>query len=83
MKEKERHEKKERKKKIAHVLTKGFFKVSIKREMCFKEHNKIRIATLYPHTRTSWFGRMIFFSLDPLFDLAKYAMQVCLETFPT
>ena len=26
MKEKERHEKKERKKKIAHVLTKGFFK---------------------------------------------------------
>jgi len=62
---------------------KGFFKISIKREKYSKEHNRIRIATLYSHTRTSWFDRMIFFSLDPLFDLAKYAMQVCLETFPT
>ena len=26
---------------------------------------------------------MIFFSMDPLFDLAKYAMQVCLQSFPT
>jgi len=62
---------------------KGFFKISIKREKYFKEHNRIRIATLYTHTRTSWLDRIIFFSLDPLFDLAKYAMQVCLETFPT
>ena len=51
--------------------------------MCFKEHNKIRIATLYPHTCTSWFDCMIFFSVDPLFDLAKYAMQVCFESFRT
>ena len=83
MKEKERHEKKERKKKIAHVLTKGLFKVSIKREKCFKEHNRIRIASIYPHICTSWFDCMIFFSMDPLFDLAKYAIQVCLEIFPT
>ena len=62
---------------------KGFFKISIKREKYSKEHNRIRIATLYPHTCTSWFDCMIFFSMDPLFDLAKYAMQVCLETFPT
>ena len=26
---------------------------------------------------------MTSFSLDPLFDLAKYALQVCLHTFPT
>ena len=51
--------------------------------MSFKEHNRIRIATLYPHCCTSWFDCMIFFSMDPLFDLAKYAMQVCFETFPT
>ena len=51
--------------------------------MCFKEHNRIRIASIYPHTCTSWFDCMIFFSMDPLIDLAKYAMQVCLETFPT
>ena len=51
--------------------------------MCFKEHNRIRIASIYPHTCTSWFDCMIFFSMDPLFDLAKYAMQVCFETFPT
>ena len=80
MKEKKRDMKKG--KKIAHVLTKVFFKVSIKREMCYKEHNRIRIASLYPHTCTSWFDCMISFFMDPLFDLAKYAMQVCLETFP-
>ena len=51
--------------------------------MRFKEHNRIRIASIYPHTCTSWFDCMIFLSMDPLFDLAKYAMQVCLETFPT
>jgi len=56
---------------------------SIKREKCFKEHNRIRIASLYPHTRTSWFYCMIFFSMDPLFDLAKYAIQVCFQSFPT
>ena len=51
--------------------------------MCFKEHNRIRIASIYPHICTSWFDCMIFFSMDPLFDLAKYAIQVCLQTFPT
>ena len=51
--------------------------------MRFKEHNRIKIASIYPHNCTSWFDCMIFFSMDPLFDLAKYAMQVCLETFPT
>ena len=51
--------------------------------MCFKEHNRIRIASSYPHICTSWFDCMIFFSMDPLFYLAKYAMQVCLQTFPT
>ena len=61
---------------------KGFFKISIKREKYFKEHNRIRIASIYPHTCTSWFDCMIF-SMDPLFDLAKYAIQVCLQTFPT
>ena len=83
MMEKKRDMKKREKKEIAHVLTKGFFKVSIKREMCFKEHNKIRIATLYPHTCTSWFDCMIFFSMDPLFDIEKYAMQECLQSSPT
>ena len=62
---------------------KGFIKITIKREKCFKEHNRIRIASIYPHTCTSWFDCMIFFSMDPLFDLAKYAIQVCLQTFPT
>ena len=51
--------------------------------MCFKEHIRIRIASIYPHTCTSWFDCMIFFSMDPLFDFAKYAIQVCLEIFPT
>ena len=62
---------------------KGFFKISIKTEKCFKEHNRIRIATLYPHTCTPWFDCMIFFSTDPLFDLEKYAMQECLQSSPT
>jgi hypothetical protein len=47
-------EKKKRKMriKLAHVLTKKF-QVSIKREMCFKEHSRIRINTIYPpHNHT-------------------------------
>ena len=31
----------------------------------------------FPHTCTPWSECMIFFSMDPLFDLAIYAMQVC------
>ena len=34
--------------KIAHVLTKKF-QVPIKREMCSKEHSRIRLTTLYIH----------------------------------
>jgi hypothetical protein len=31
----------------------------------------------FPHTCTPWSECMIFSSIDPLFDLAIYAMQVC------
>jgi hypothetical protein len=56
-----RDDKKEKKKrkmriKIAHVLTK-IFQVPTKREIYFKEHSRIRLATIYPsyvpHTCTS------------------------------
>jgi hypothetical protein len=57
---KEKKEKKETKRKkkkmtikIAHVLTK-IFQVPIKREMCFKEHSRIKLATInFLHTCTS------------------------------
>ena len=33
---------------------------------------------LLPHTCTPWYKCMTFFSMNPMFDLAIYAMQVCL-----
>ena len=35
--------------KIGHVLAKIFHK----REICFKEHSRIKLVTKYPHTYTS------------------------------
>jgi hypothetical protein len=39
------------KKKIAHVSLQKCSKVST-REICFKEHSRIRLATIYIHPRT-------------------------------
>ena len=55
--------------KIAHVLAKIYHK----REIYFKEHSRIRLATKYPHTCTSWSKNMTSLSLDSGFDLTIYA----------
>ena len=47
-KKKRRKEEKNGEIRIAHVLTK-ISQIPIKREMCCKEHSRIRLATLYIH----------------------------------
>ena len=81
--------KKRRKKrvKIAPILSQKYFQVSRERYV-FKEHSRIRIATIYihhiyPHTCTSWFDYMTQLSLDPRFDFIIYALQVCPSFLPT
>ena len=78
-------EKRERREmnKIAHVFLQMFFKFQT-REICFKEHSRIRLATIYiyPHTCTSWSKSMTFFSLYPCFDFAIYAKQVGFHIHP-
>jgi hypothetical protein len=49
----------------------------------FKEQSRIRIATIYPHTCTSWFDCITHFSLAPLFDFTIHALQVCSSFLPT
>ena len=70
--------------KIAHVFLQKVFQVSKTREICFKEHSRIRLATIYtyPHTCTSWSKSMTYLSLDPCFDFTIYAMQVCSHIYP-
>ena len=50
--------------------------------LSYKEWRKnhcygVIMITPFPHTCTPWSECMLFFSMDPLFDLAIYAMQVC------
>ena len=62
--------------KIAHVLLQKCFQVSKERHI-LKEHSRIRLPTIYPHTCTSWSDYMTQLSLDPRFDFTIYALQVC------
>ena len=78
--------KREEMNKIAYVFLQSCFQVS-KEIYVFKEHSRIRLATIYihhiyPHTCTFWFDCMTQLSLDPRFDLqymhCKYALALSL-----
>ena len=55
--------------KLTHVLAKIFHK----REIYFKEHSRIRLATKYSTHMHILTKSMTFLSLDPGFDLTIYA----------
>ena len=76
-------EKRKKKKinKIAPVFLQSCFQVS-KERYVFKQHSRIRLATIYihhihPYTCTSWFDCMTQLSLDSRFDFTIYVLQVC------
>ena len=74
--------KKKKMNKIAHIFLQSCFQVS--NERCvFKEHSRIRLATIYPYTCTSWFDCMTQLSLDLGFDFTIYALQACSSLLPT
>ena len=73
--------------KIAPAFLQKNFQVS-KERYVFKEHSRIRLATIYihhihPHTCTSWFDYMTQLSLVPLFNFTIYSLQVCSSFLPT
>jgi hypothetical protein len=70
--------------KIAHVLLQKFFKFQI-REICFKEHSRIRLATIYisTHTCTSWSKSMTFFSWILVLTLQYMQYKYVLIFIPT
>jgi len=72
----EKKRKKEKMNKIAYVFFQSCFQVS-KERYVFKEHSRIRLATIYPYTCTSWFDCMTKLSLDPWFDFTINVLQVC------
>jgi hypothetical protein len=48
-----------------------------------QKYLRIRKIIKIPHTCTSWSKCMTWISLDPVFDLARDVMQVCLNFLPT
>ena len=63
-------EKKEKKEKHSHALQ---IKDGERIISCYG----VIMIIMFPRTFTPWSECMIFFSIDPLFDLAIYATQVC------
>jgi hypothetical protein len=67
------------KKEIVHT-SKAIIK---KRESWSKDYQKILGLENIPHTCTSWSKCMTRISLDPVFNLTIYVMQICLSFIPT
>ena len=69
---KKKEKEKELRIKITHVLAKIFHK----REIYFREHSRIRLATKYPHTYTSSSKSMTLLSLDPGLDFTIHKISM-------